>query len=139
MYLGWALVSLALAALGPWNRKRILLAAPELLDRLDDPSTGTQYPMVVILKRNGLLIGGDEGVIVFNDGWMVYQGFRTYFSIRARDISAWREGIGPNQSMFVHQPAVVLTLAESGEELHLPRSESTEPVRPSVRPVHRSR
>ena len=44
-----------------------------------------RFPVFLRLIRQGVRTGQDEGVVIFFDGWLLFEGRRTTFAIRNRD------------------------------------------------------
>lgn len=50
------------------------------------PPPATPYPCRVEVYRNGTLLGTDEAIVTFLDGWLHVEGRRTSFALRGADV-----------------------------------------------------
>lgn len=71
------------AALGAFVSNRI---AARRLARLRDEGGGHQFAATLRLSREGVY-GHDEGLVAFEDGYLVYMGRRCAFSLGAADVN----------------------------------------------------
>ncbi len=55
------------------------------------PPPAAPYPCRVEVRKRGVVLGIDMGVVTFLDGWLHYEGLRTSFSLRKADVSAHSE------------------------------------------------
>jgi hypothetical protein len=58
---------------------------------LSKPTLYPQFLVKVGVFREGVLLGEDAGVLTFVDGWMLFEGEHSGFSIAPRDVSQIRE------------------------------------------------
>ena len=66
--------------LGTW------IARPNSLRERQEPLPFPYYPARVRLARMGTPTGRDEGHVAFVEGWLVFEGERTTFSLSAADV-----------------------------------------------------
>ncbi|RYG22659.1 hypothetical protein EON82_16445 [bacterium] len=67
-----------------WPRKR--RKAPSVLASLVPlPSREASFPVSVRVWCHGVRTGSDEGMVAFFDGWLIFEGRRTAFSLRNVD------------------------------------------------------
>jgi len=70
-----------------WRQLRHGKASQSVLNLLDYPSQVPQLPVRVLLSRDDMTIGQDDGVVSFCDGWLHYQGLRTSFSLHRSNVA----------------------------------------------------
>ncbi len=58
----------------------------------DDPAPIDQFRVYVQLKLAELTYGRDAGLVSFVDGWLIFEGRRTSFSIRHEDVDKFHSG-----------------------------------------------
>ncbi len=56
--------------------------------KLPDLSGEKAYPVTLTVLHNGRKVGRENGWVAFVDGWIVYEGLRTSFSVRALDVQS---------------------------------------------------
>ena len=69
-----------LAELAEWRRRRRRVPPGDL------PAGAEQFPCTLVL-RQGVVYGVDEGQVAFVDGWLVFEGRETAFSVRTSDVA----------------------------------------------------
>lgn len=53
------------------------------------PTPDTAYGVEITLRKGERITGGDLGVVVFSEGWLVYEGRTTAFSLSPADVRKW--------------------------------------------------
>ncbi len=82
------------------------------------PAPDTPYPCHVEIFRRGFLLGKDQGVVTFVDGWLHYEGLRTSFSLQRTAVSS-RDGNrlelaeGGTIHFYPQDDLIAIDLAES--------------------------
>ena len=79
----WAALALFAAAVLLPRLKREPRAVGPLLTL---PFVVPTYPCEVEIRRQGTTLGLDRGAVSFVDGWLVFEGFRTDFSLSPSDV-----------------------------------------------------
>ena len=67
------------AEFAEWRRRRRRVPLGDL------PAGSEQFPCTLVLRQD-VVYGVDEGQIAFVDGWLVFEGRETAFSVRASDV-----------------------------------------------------
>ncbi|RYG25158.1 hypothetical protein EON82_08145 [bacterium] len=67
-----------------------LYARPGASEHANLPALGGSeaFPVTIQVSRKGRRIGRENGWVAFVDGWLVYEGLRTSFSLRTCDVSS---------------------------------------------------
>lgn len=63
-------------------------AQPEVRDLVSDPFPEDHFPVSLHLRVHGINYGSDEGVVVFEAGWLIYMGRLCTFSVRSYDVGS---------------------------------------------------
>ncbi|HEY0866193.1 MAG TPA: hypothetical protein VGE01_02375 [Fimbriimonas sp.] len=73
--------------------------ADRVLRLAQHPSPVEQFPVEISLDRAGVPYGEDSGFITFVNGWLVYEGLHTSFSVRSKDVREF-DSRNPDRKTF---------------------------------------
>ena len=93
--LGWAWIVGVLAAIPFVAGNLLRLERPnQLASLLPAPPPPGQFKAAVTYRRQGIATGRDEMALTVVDGWLVGEGVRSDFALRAEDVAFVRAGAG---------------------------------------------
>lgn len=89
-----------------------LYARPGAREHAQLPELGgdTAFPVTLDLWSHGRKVGRENGWVAFADGWLVYEGLRTNFSVRMSDIHLGAPQTGSLTIWYPDKGAARLTL-----------------------------